>query len=342
MQSSEVLEAASARQIIDVHWLRSLDGAAKCYGLNIADGIHQWPEQLARTKVSLDMLEAAIEVVAKHPRAFDIVIDAGTSITAMCSGVLGAFLYSAPSVDAMLKYFEQFSFVFCPAVKLVFIHRQNEKSELWMLRHDDDKGVPTFSNLGFSYYCIALITFIRSTQKESCTVEFFFESDPLDEDVLADLEQRFDCRIFYGHKIRRIAFPSWYVNKASSYANPELNATLVAPMHFSAKSALNSSLAEQVFAVFKQYALDDLTLDTVAAHFHMSSRTLMRKLGAQSLSFRSLLDSYKLEKAISLSANPNTNLTQIALELGFRDLSSFSRAFKRWTGETPKSLFKGR
>ena len=72
------------------------------------------------------------------------------------------------------------------------------------------------------------------------------------------------------------------------------------------------------------------------------ARTLMRKLGAQSLPFRSLLDSYKLEKAISLSANPNTNLTQIALELGFRDLSSFSRAFKRWTGETPKSLFKGR
>ncbi|MCG9623750.1 helix-turn-helix transcriptional regulator [Vibrio mediterranei] len=345
MDSNELLKTASTRQIIDVQWLRSLDEAAKRYGLDIATyrgGIKDWHEQMERPKVSLDSLEEAIALVEAHPAAFDIVIDAGTSITANHLGVLGAFLYSAPSVDVMLKFFEAFSLVFCPAVKLVFIHRLNEKSELWMLRHDNDKGMPTFSNLGFSYYCIALITFIRSTQKEACTVEFFFERDPLDDDVIESLEQRFNCRIFYGHKIRRITLPSWFVNKPCTYANSELNATLVAPMHYSAESTMDSSLAEQVFAVFKQYEVTDITIDSVSRHFHMSSRTLTRKLSAQSLSFRTLLDRYKLERAISLSANPSTNLTQIALEVGFKDLSSFSRAFKRWTGESPKSLFNSR
>jgi AraC-like DNA-binding protein len=51
------------------------------------------------------------------------------------------------------------------------------------------------------------------------------------------------------------------------------------------------------------------------------------------------MDRYRLEKAISLSERPNSNVTLLALELGFNDVSSFSRAFKRWTGEAPKILF---
>ncbi|MGI9280286.1 MAG: AraC family transcriptional regulator [Endozoicomonas sp.] len=78
------------------------------------------------------------------------------------------------------------------------------------------------------------------------------------------------------------------------------------------------------------------TLEAVAQLLNMSPRNLHRKLQAENTSFRELLDEIRKKRALSEISQPGKPLTQIAHELGFHDSSSFSRAFKRWTGETPK------
>jgi AraC-like DNA-binding protein len=73
----------------------------------------------------------------------------------------------------------------------------------------------------------------------------------------------------------------------------------------------------------------------VAGAMHMSPRTLRRKLESQGQSLSALFDRERRDRALSLLASPELSLLQIAERLGYRNVQSFDRAFRRWTGTTP-------
>src|SRR5262249_48793434 len=75
--------------------------------------------------------------------------------------------------------------------------------------------------------------------------------------------------------------------------------------------------------------------EVVAWRLHMSARTLQRRLEQERTSFSEVLDGVRLELARRRLADPATTLAEVAAVLGFSDLATFSRAFKRWTGEPP-------
>jgi hypothetical protein len=52
-------------------------------------------------------------------------------------------------------------------------------------------------------------------------------------------------------------------------------------------------------------------------------------------SFQSLLDEDRRERAFELLRSTNATSEHIASQLGFSDVRSFRRAFKRWTGKPP-------
>ncbi len=67
----------------------------------------------------------------------------------------------------------------------------------------------------------------------------------------------------------------------------------------------------------------------------MSARTLQRRLEEEGTRFSEVLDRVRLEAARAALSDPDTTLTDVAYRLGFGDLATFSRAFKRWTGKPP-------
>jgi len=67
----------------------------------------------------------------------------------------------------------------------------------------------------------------------------------------------------------------------------------------------------------------------------MSARTLHRKLVAEGTSFRKVKDELRRDVAIHALARTNLPLKKIAEMVGFRDQSSFQRAFLNWTGRSP-------
>ncbi|MGI9507963.1 MAG: helix-turn-helix domain-containing protein [Geminicoccaceae bacterium] len=64
--------------------------------------------------------------------------------------------------------------------------------------------------------------------------------------------------------------------------------------------------------------------------------SLQRYLHAQEISFSSLLDIVRYEIARSLLRDPSPSLAEITTRLGYRNTSSFCRAFMRWSGKTPR------
>jgi AraC-like DNA-binding protein len=73
----------------------------------------------------------------------------------------------------------------------------------------------------------------------------------------------------------------------------------------------------------------------VARAMRMSARTLQRRLEQEHTRFTEVVDRARLRVARRLLANPGVTLTEVAFRLGFADLATFSRAFKRWTGQPP-------
>jgi AraC-like DNA-binding protein len=68
----------------------------------------------------------------------------------------------------------------------------------------------------------------------------------------------------------------------------------------------------------------------------MGERTLQRRLKELNTSFSRLLEDTRRELALAYLSERRMSLLEISYVLGFADPSSFSRAFKRWTGTAPR------
>jgi AraC-like DNA-binding protein len=77
------------------------------------------------------------------------------------------------------------------------------------------------------------------------------------------------------------------------------------------------------------------TADEVAARLGFSRQTLFRKLRAEGESFSGVIQNLRRRLAIAYLEGRVATVTETAYLLGFADFSSFSRAFKRWTGVAP-------
>ena len=78
-------------------------------------------------------------------------------------------------------------------------------------------------------------------------------------------------------------------------------------------------------------------LSDIAGALGMSARTLQRKLSDEEAVFQELVDQARRELSERLLRTTQYPLVEIAFLTGFAEQSGFTRAFKRWAGETPRS-----
>lgn len=81
----------------------------------------------------------------------------------------------------------------------------------------------------------------------------------------------------------------------------------------------------------------DANMAQVAAALGMSRQSLYRRLKAEGISFESLHDDLRHRMAVHYLNARKVSVNETAYLVGFSEPSSFSRAFKRWTGDSPGS-----
>jgi len=75
----------------------------------------------------------------------------------------------------------------------------------------------------------------------------------------------------------------------------------------------------------------------IARALNLSLRSLQRKLEERGVTFRKLLDDTRRQLAEQYLKDSTLSVSEITYLLGFAEVSSFSRAFKRWTGRAPRA-----
>jgi AraC-like DNA-binding protein len=82
---------------------------------------------------------------------------------------------------------------------------------------------------------------------------------------------------------------------------------------------------------------DTCSVTTVARLFSMHRRTLSRHLRTEGLAFRQVANQIRFEIACELLENTDMALSQVAAVLRYSELSAFTRAFRRWSGQSPSA-----
>lgn len=79
------------------------------------------------------------------------------------------------------------------------------------------------------------------------------------------------------------------------------------------------------------------TISETAKQLGMSGRTLQRRLSEQGYSFQTIVDETRRQVSEKLLQETDHTLAEIAFMTGYSEQSAFTRAFKRWAGQTPRS-----
>jgi AraC-like DNA-binding protein len=99
-----------------------------------------------------------------------------------------------------------------------------------------------------------------------------------------------------------------------------------------------SPLSDDLRRVLRTELLKDTcSASEVARLFSMHRRTLNRHLSTEGLAFRRIADQVRFEIACELMTKTDMALGQVAAVLRYSELSAFTRAFRRWSGQTPSA-----
>ena len=82
----------------------------------------------------------------------------------------------------------------------------------------------------------------------------------------------------------------------------------------------------------------DASMDTIASKMGVSRQTLFRKLKAEGTTFEKVLDELRHKMALNYLSGKKVSVNEAAYLVGFSEPAAFSRAFKRWTGSSPRAL----
>lgn len=83
-----------------------------------------------------------------------------------------------------------------------------------------------------------------------------------------------------------------------------------------------------------------LSIDNIAEELNLSKRTLQRRLQQQGISFAELRDRVRFHYSIDFLVKQQVSIDRISSTLDFSDRTSFTNAFKRWTGLSPSTFRK--
>lgn len=80
------------------------------------------------------------------------------------------------------------------------------------------------------------------------------------------------------------------------------------------------------------------SLEAIGVDLRLSPASIRRELARIGLTYKGLVQAVRRELALSYLRQRHLPLSEIAFLLGYSELSAFSRAVRRWTGRSPKSV----
>lgn len=144
-----------------------------------------------------------------------------------------------------------------------------------------------------------------------------------------------DVPILFEQKRNAIVFPSAILHQRPEPPSAEIRQSMESFLEAQAMDSATPLVLAVTALIHELIPAGEANLAAIASLLNTRARTLQRELSAEGSDFRTLLDAARFQIARG-ALERGVSITDLALNLGYSELSAFSRAFKRWTGVSPQ------
>lgn len=195
-----------------------------------------------------------------------------------------------------------------------------------------------FSHYGLEHHSKSVLNWMRTYAGKPikpCRVQFQFQRQYSQHLYTS----AFDCHVDFEQKENMLVFPLAVQGvQRTNYSQYIRDLLLSQAQQIDSFLTKNESFLDKAEKVIKVSIHQRRTSSTdIARKLNLSQRTYHRKLSNYGVTHQQLLDRVRKEIAMSYLLEPNSCIKYITYHLGYSDFSSFSRAFKRWTGDAPSN-----
>lgn len=264
----------------------------------------------------------------------NLAIELGRHITAAHFGVLGYLILACANMAEALLLLNRYARLLDDRYTMT----TTQINDAIILCWDNANETET---LFFEMGLAAMVQFMRNLTGMAAPLnEVHLTSKRLAH--AADIEAFYDCPVFFEQPEMRLNFPMTILAIPIKQADQMLLGLLSAQADQALAALPQGREWEQKVRqeIVRLCHEDTPTLEKVANALCLTPRTLQRHLANEELRFQPLLDETRQHLAEQYLNDNRLQLTDIAELLGYSDQSALTRAFKRWTGTTPKVIRK--
>lgn len=264
----------------------------------------------------------------------NLAIELGRHISAAHFGVLGYLILACPNMGEAVLLLNRYARLLDDRYTMTTTQVDDAIVLGWDIAAEPDV---LFFEMGLA----AMVQFMRNlTGSNAPLLEVHLTSKRLPH---ADaIEEFYGCPVFFEQTEMRLIIPIALLATPVKQADQVLLGLLSAQADQALAALPQGREWEQKVRqeIVRLCHEDTPTLEKVASALFLTPRTLQRHLANEGLRFQPLLDETRRHLAEQYLNDNRLQLTDIADLLGYSDQSALTRAFKRWTGNTPKKAIR--
>ena len=273
-------------------------------------------------------------VVREDPKGFAVTIRVGSSMRCDDYGAFGLAWKSATNLRGSYERAERYAKVLT-SVSTYEVRSESGKNYMMLHRKGERLGL-CLSN----EQTIAAITQIS---REVCPEPFHPEAVFFQHAAPPDIsfhEDYFGCPVIYEADRDALQVSEAMLQVPNQLGDARISDFFDTHMEKElAELADDSALEKRVRIQIAQRLSEGVpNVSDIAAQLGMSGRSLQRRLAERGFAYQDLVDESRRELAERLLKASDYALAEIAFMTGFSEQSAFTRAFKRWAGQTPRSF----
>ncbi len=264
----------------------------------------------------------------------------GSRVTFTAYGTYAMLVMTAPNFTDAIKTAVQFQ-----ALSLLFSsmtsHVEDDYIELRYAMPSVDEKLRSFVA---DRDLIGTYLFVQQFfEQAACYLDGVGVARPRPEGkYLAEYRQYFGLNVEFDQPYNWLRMPRHCMTMEMKHGNKLAHQVYRAQASEIIKSlySVTDDILMQSRLILSNYERDFPTMSKLAAMFSMSERTFRRKLEEKGSSYRELLDEQLKDRCFSLLDERVASVQVLSERLGYAEPASFLRAFKRWTGKTPRQYLK--